>query len=147
MVMFHRGCIENCKTNDQLAHIAAHEISHLVLKHPKALTSSMSFRQEYEADNLGLMMMARAGYDPIGAIEWLEREVRLDKYRHKRYSHKSESKGFETHPPVSFLFEFCWYLYLRKLIFQSTKIESTHSDSSLHKRIVSGQSGRHSGPN
>ena len=101
MVMFHLKCIENCKTNDQLAHIAAHEISHLILKHPNALTSSMSFLQEYEADNLGLMMMARAGYDPIGAVEWLEREIRMDVYRHKKYPHNSEYSGFETHPPVS----------------------------------------------
>jgi len=38
-----------------------------------------SRKQEYEADRIGLILMAKAGYDPAGAIDFWERMMKKDK--------------------------------------------------------------------
>lgn len=108
MVMFHRGCIEQCTTN-QLAHIAAHEISHLIahFREFRSFTEEERFDREYEADYLGMMMMAKAGYYPRGAIEWLERSIKKKTYREKIFRVKPILPGQRTHPPVSPIPPFC----------------------------------------
>ena len=109
-IHFHTGCIENvCRTNHALAHIAAHEISHVLLRHgparahlPSACQEAehMRIEQEFEADYLGLMLMARAGFDPEGALEWLTVDKKAwDK--HKRVYKKPILPGERTHPSVS----------------------------------------------
>jgi hypothetical protein len=108
MVMFHWKCIEDCKTNPQFAHIAAREISHLILRYAEKArgltyeaTEPLRLQHESEADKVGLIMMTRAGYDKKGSVEWLERAMRRDIYRHKKNPPKPIRPRHRTHPPVS----------------------------------------------
>lgn len=64
-------------TDDGLAFLVAHELAHNILKHrlrrqlPRRERPS-SREVEREADRLAPWLMARAGYDPAGAIAFLE---------------------------------------------------------------------------
>jgi predicted Zn-dependent protease len=108
-IHFHTSCIENCRTNDMLAYVAAHEISHVLLRHgelqahlPKICQEAEDLRMkhEHEADYLGLMLMATAGFDPKGALKWhIFMKERHDRY--DRIHKKTILPGKGTHPPVS----------------------------------------------
>jgi predicted Zn-dependent protease len=80
-----------------LAFIAAHEIANIVMKHSTArpregeTKEELKMRHEFEADNVGLHMMARAGYDPTGAIEWAKYSIRAEKLYKKTHPSKSSS--------------------------------------------------------
>lgn len=61
-----------------------------------AFVGSFSRSQEYEADHIGLMLLARAGYDPEAAIRLWSREEEI-------FGSASSSTGafFSTHPAGS----------------------------------------------
>jgi len=61
-----------------------------------AFVGSFSRRQEYEADHLGLLIMAKAGYDPRKSIEFWKRSEAV-------FGAKSSQAGafFNTHPAES----------------------------------------------
>lgn len=94
-----------------LAWSAAHEIAHLILRHGKKELlwyrwaeyaglfldrESIKFSGEFEADALGTLMTATAGYHPCGAIEALEC---IDK-RRRLFKYKHQNPGERTHPDV-----------------------------------------------
>ncbi|MCB0322335.1 MAG: M48 family metallopeptidase [Bdellovibrionales bacterium] len=58
-----------------------------------AFVGSFSRTQEYEADHLGLLIMAKAGYDPRAAVQFWERSAEV-------FGAESSSVGafFSTHP-------------------------------------------------
>jgi predicted Zn-dependent protease len=102
MMLFKEGTVRAFSEN-ALAMIAAHEISHLVMKHHgpsrgghSTSAEKLRIKQEFEADHLGLMMMAIAGYDPQGAIEWMEYAIQQE----KRLPNYTIPAGHHTHPPV-----------------------------------------------
>jgi predicted Zn-dependent protease len=118
MVQFDTKTIRDCNNNDQLAFLAAHEISHLIGRHAERtrgiphskLLEDMRFRDEWEADELGLMMAASAGYDERGVIEWMERSIRQTRTYEKKFPPTPIPPGHKTHPPVSRFrceFDFC----------------------------------------
>lgn len=72
--------------NDQLAFLLAHELAHAVLEHAAvpdvqggrgarnadiSLRRGLSSRAEADADILGLYLLARAGFDPVRAVQFL----------------------------------------------------------------------------
>ena len=109
MVQFKTKTIHDCNNDSQLAFIAAHEIAHLVARHSERRrpivnlreVEAMRFQDEWEADELGVMMIASAGYDARGAVEWMERSIRQRRTYEKKYPPKPIPPGHGTHPPVS----------------------------------------------
>ncbi|HVI98830.1 MAG TPA: M48 family metallopeptidase [Sphingomonas sp.] len=79
--------------DDQLAALVAHELAHIVLRHPERLTAAHVSRgmfsifgrnarlirqTEIEADRLSVVLLANAGYDPMAAARlWREHGERL----------------------------------------------------------------------
>lgn len=74
--------------DDQLAFVLAHELAHAVLEHRTqpdvtgspgqanqwiTLNRGLSLRAEPDADHLGLFLLARAGFDPYQAVDFLTR--------------------------------------------------------------------------
>lgn len=93
-----------------LAWTAAHEIAHLILRHHRRAEAwsacakavgvtidweSLCFSREHEADTLGMLIAASAGYHPRGAIEALEVMERTNK------NYVPQKRGERTHPDVS----------------------------------------------
>jgi metalloendopeptidase OMA1, mitochondrial len=87
MVVF-KGILPVAKTDDQLATVISHEISHALAHHSSERVArqemsqqglggiwSKAFdrEQEAEADHIGLFLMTFAGYDPEAAIRFWER--------------------------------------------------------------------------
>jgi beta-barrel assembly-enhancing protease len=78
IVQITTGVLSETQSDDELAFIIAHEMSHNILKHRDRLDrlgrSAKAIREtEIEADRLGLQLMAAAGYDPLAAARFWER--------------------------------------------------------------------------
>jgi predicted Zn-dependent protease len=110
--------ILGCESVDELAGVLAHEIGHIIARHvsekhsvrvPAILIARNIFGwrgqlgtdrktsrlQEIEADHMGLMIMADAGFDPQARIDYLERRAsQLD-------SDEQIPEFLSTHPSVS----------------------------------------------
>ncbi|KAF7081811.1 hypothetical protein CFC21_085726 [Triticum aestivum] len=71
-IVIYTGYLEHLKTDAELATVIAHEAAHVVARHSMELLSLIPFyklmpfsrRAELEADHIGLMIMAAAGFDP-----------------------------------------------------------------------------------
>ncbi len=64
-VQINARMIEFVRSDDELAVIIGHELAHNILRHKVMKTKSK--QAEYEADALGIWLVARAGYD-VGAV-------------------------------------------------------------------------------
>lgn len=97
--------------DDQLAFVLAHELAHAVLEHRTqpdvvgvrgasnwALTQrrGLSLSAEADADRLGLFLLARAGFDPWRAVEFLTRYEEAD--RGARYAQINAGGIYEPAP-------------------------------------------------
>jgi predicted Zn-dependent protease len=103
-MFFNTGILEFLETEDEIAFVMAHEISHNELRHCikrvqyAAIASSVdpSFGEivqlaygiysmpftkydEYEADELGVWLMKKAGYDKQGAVDFFTKLEELEK--------------------------------------------------------------------
>ena len=78
--------IDIAQDDDQLAFLLAHELAHAVLEHARvsdvkggrgalnaqiSLRRGLSSRAESDADTLALFLLARAGFDPARAVQFL----------------------------------------------------------------------------
>lgn len=78
---------------DQLAFVLAHELAHAVLEHRTqpdvvgvrgglnwaiSMRRGLSLSSEADADRMGLFLVARAGFDPYRAVEFLSRWETVD---------------------------------------------------------------------
>lgn len=79
--------------DDELAFVLAHELAHAVLEHRTdpavtgargeangriTLRRGLSLSAEADADRMGLYLLARAGFDPHAAVEFLTRYAEVD---------------------------------------------------------------------
>jgi predicted Zn-dependent protease len=80
--------------DDEIAVIVAHELAHVILRHPQRLTAAgvdrgmlrelgrngrLHRRTEGEADELSVHLLANAGFDPLSAARfWRERGGEID---------------------------------------------------------------------
>ena len=85
--------VEVADDDDQLAFVLAHELAHAVLEHRSqpdvtgspgqtnqriTLNRGLSLRAEPDADHLGLFLLARAGFDPYRAADFLTRYAEVN---------------------------------------------------------------------
>ena len=124
---FFKGLVELSKTDDQLAGVVAHELTHVIHKHSKhiakeslpwlvggilvgvvadepgaaiagdwvaqAQAQKYTRKAEEDADRFGLQLVIRAGYNPIGMLEFFNFMVEEEKRNPFLYQ-----KYFFTHP-------------------------------------------------
>lgn len=98
--------------DDEIAVIVAHELAHIVLRHPDRLTAAgvdrgllrelgrngrLHRRTEREADELGVHLLANAGYDPSSAARfWRERGGEIDAGVFRARTHPSSRERAEA---------------------------------------------------
>jgi hypothetical protein len=91
--------------DEEIAVIVAHELAHIILRHPERLTAAgvdrgvlrelgrngrLHRRTEIEADELGVHLLANAGYDPGSAARfWRERGGEIDSGLFRARTHPS----------------------------------------------------------
>ena len=91
-----KGFYNDCRSEDELAAVLAHEIGHLAIKIGKKSGSGSRIDQEYKADQLAASYLSNAGYDPNALARQL--------WRHTVYDLRVgdpdflNRQGF-THPP------------------------------------------------
>lgn len=106
-IVVHRGLLAQVKNDDELAAVLGHEIAHTVANHVferqshaqiTALSGSRSARQgvyqaafthesEREADRIGILYSALAGYDPMAASRIWARQFRLEGNARALFAH------------------------------------------------------------
>ena len=64
------GMLDYFASDDELAFVLAHEVSHLLLGHSGAFQGSAAKARELEADLLGIHIVARAGFDVAKAARF-----------------------------------------------------------------------------
>lgn len=91
---------------DYLAWVVSHEIAHALREHhaqtrqakrsgvDKLEYEKLLQQQEFEADELGSILTARAGYNPATGIRFFRMRLSLDSEK------KTRPAGENTHPPV-----------------------------------------------
>jgi beta-barrel assembly-enhancing protease len=77
-VRIRTAMIESAANDDELAYVIAHELSHNILGHPALLDksgrrASRVLPTEIAADQMGVKLMAKAGYDPRAAARFIAR--------------------------------------------------------------------------
>jgi predicted Zn-dependent protease len=78
-IYLNTGLLSFVRSEDELAMVLGHEISHVELRHtaPNLLKSVMSLGyskyQEFDADEAGMRLAAAAGYDPKAAVTLFRR--------------------------------------------------------------------------
>ncbi|KAI4987984.1 hypothetical protein ZWY2020_029614 [Hordeum vulgare] len=81
------GFLDQFNTDDEIAAAIAHELGHIIARHPADITSSdwlpaflwrfFLRRQEIEADHIGILLLGAAGYHPHWARVILEKEAKF----------------------------------------------------------------------
>ncbi len=90
-VQIFSGMIDFAANDDELATIMAHELAHNILRHIAQQTPSK--QAEYEADRLGVWLVARAGYDVDAVVPfWTRFEKRTNAGIFADGSHPSPKK-------------------------------------------------------
>lgn len=72
------GFVRYTAGDAELAFVIAHEAAHNLHAHSPALGSEHRYRQELEADRMGIELMAAAGFESRAALELLDRLSRSD---------------------------------------------------------------------
>jgi beta-barrel assembly-enhancing protease len=90
-VQINAAMLDFAATDDELAVIVGHELAHNVLRHIVLKTKSK--QAEYQADRLGVWLMARAGYDVDAVVPfWTRFEKRTNPGIFADGSHPSPKK-------------------------------------------------------
>jgi Zn-dependent protease with chaperone function len=67
------GFVRFVMSDAELAFVIAHETGHILRNHSVSVSSERRQEQELEADRIGVVLLARAGYDPRAAASLLQR--------------------------------------------------------------------------
>ena len=93
-VFINTSLLLGCHSRDQVACVLASELAHIMCDHPEERETGMLFWrflaqcdgrykdlrelsrvQEFEADYIGLFLMASSGYDPQSAVEYMDYNI------------------------------------------------------------------------
>ena len=118
-IFINTGSIENCNTPGQLASVLSHELAHPIARHSSEnLTSILCAIQianlfgfkgsfadhlplrehEYGADHIGLLIMAKTGFDPQDALNSTTPRIKREKALLNE--EKPVPELLSTHPTV-----------------------------------------------
>jgi Peptidase family M48 len=101
-VVINAGLEALLSQDDELAFVVAHEIAHVILEHcvpgkeQECTDSDIRPQMEIAADELGVLLMAKAGFDPEAAAR---AETRIAPMRHGPVTGFLANVGFELHGP------------------------------------------------
>ncbi len=123
------GLFKTVDTENELAFVLAHEISHVVLQHGE---KSKEFRrklnvqsqddyhlkaftreQEYEADKYGVLFTIRAGYSPLGSVNWFNKMTNLGYEYPPLYEQYSDHPNFTQRVVQAFINIGTYYEYAK----------------------------------
>ncbi len=106
-IYVHTGLFKSVGNSiDQLAFVLAHELAHVLMKHPAKgdeflqknpnATEEQYFKlsreMEFEADKYAVLYTMRAGYSPLGGIEW------FNYMTNQGYEYTPHTMSYVTHP-------------------------------------------------
>ena len=151
-VYFTTAIMETFDSENELAFVMAHELSHVVLRHAQ---QSEKFRsrgnqtgidhmalkeytrkQEFEADKYGTLFAIRAGYSPLGGVNWFNRMTTLGYEYPPMYVQYSDHPNFTQRVVQSFINIGTYYEYAKHfdygLLYLSTG-DYEESAQSFHK--------------
>lgn len=77
---FTLGLLNGLQSEDELAGVIGHELGHILLNKANELNHDGSKVNETAADNLGVKLIATAGYDPRGCIYFIENNADADSH-------------------------------------------------------------------
>lgn len=73
LLNFSTALLKNVQSEDELAGVIAHELGHIILHEADKSADHINKVEETAADNLGVQLLARAGYDPNAIIYFFKR--------------------------------------------------------------------------
>ncbi|MFA6301519.1 MAG: M48 family metallopeptidase [Legionella sp.] len=73
LLNFSTALLKNVQSEDELAGVIAHELGHIILHEADKTADHINKVEETAADNLGVQLLARAGYNPNGIIDFFKR--------------------------------------------------------------------------
>lgn len=106
-IYVHTGLFKSVGNSiDQLAFVLAHELAHVMMKHPakgdeflqknpnatEEQFLKLSRDMEFEADKYAVLYTMRAGYSPLGGIEW------FNYMTNQGYEYTPHTMNYVTHP-------------------------------------------------
>ncbi|KAM3370441.1 hypothetical protein ACQJBY_018018 [Aegilops geniculata] len=91
-IVLYTGLLDHFSTDAEIATIIAHEVGHIIARHSSEMTKIFKWwlptrllvtpllqRNELEADYIGMLLQAAAGFDPHAAPMSLEKEGRINR--------------------------------------------------------------------
>lgn len=127
VVKVNTGVLDYVINRHELAFIIAHEIAHLELEHTQTPKQSVDF--EYNADQLAVYYMLRAGYHPCAAAQLWQRRAK-DYIRIVANSHPLP----ETRAKYM-TFEFCRGYNIKEEIVDGEDAETIFNNLLLHVKV------------
>ncbi|MCK6606242.1 MAG: M48 family metalloprotease [Ignavibacteriaceae bacterium] len=122
------GLFQTIETIDELAFVVAHELAHVVLQHGakteellrkqgKKVTEDQlkawTREQEYEADKYGILYSIRAGYNPLGSVNWFNTMVNRGFEYTPMFEKQVDHPNFTQRAVQSFIHIGNYYEYAR----------------------------------
>ncbi len=124
-----KGLFKTTASENELAFVIAHEISHVLLKHSEEAeqyknrfnithnddTKMKAFtrEQEYEADKYGILYAIRAGYSPLGSVNWFNKMTNLGYEYPPLYVDYSDHPNFTQRVVQAFINIGTYYEYAK----------------------------------
>ncbi|XP_044320473.1 mitochondrial metalloendopeptidase OMA1-like [Triticum aestivum] len=90
------GLLERFETDEEIAYLIAHEVGHVVQRCNSEWLSIPSPRLESEADYIGIMLLAAAGFDPQVAPKFFEKFADIERNSGWRFNYDYRCP---IHPP------------------------------------------------
>ncbi len=125
-----KGLFKTVDSENELAFVLAHEISHVLLRHStKAeeyknrfnisdhndhVMKAFTREQEYEADKYGILYAIRAGYSPLGSVNWFNKMTTLGYEYPPLYVDYSDHPNFTQRVVQAFINIGTYYEYAKQ---------------------------------
>ncbi|XBI86067.1 hypothetical protein VPH35_094090 [Triticum aestivum] len=102
-IVLYTGLLDHFKTDGEIAFVIAHEVAHIIARHESEISSTkwvtkplyyyFRRRTETEADHIGILLLAAAGFDPHMALTFFNKNARLVQFQTFKEYYLS------SHPP------------------------------------------------
>lgn len=123
------GLFKSIGSDDDLAFVLGHEVAHVIMRHSEksqqfktkisedpqwaSKVKEFSREHEYESDKYGILYMIRAGYSPLGSVNWFNRMINLGYEYPPLYVPSAEHPNFTQRVVQSFIHIGTYYEYAK----------------------------------